>query len=169
MQYTSTYISALGKLLLACDDTGLTGLWFEGAKYYAQGLEQTQRQWEHPILQDAKRWLDIYCSGKKPDFTPPLHMIGSPFRIDVWTMLLAIPYGKTTTYGEIAKNLVKKRNLAGMSAQAVGGAVAHNPISLIIPCHRVVGSNKRLTGYAGGLDKKAKLLRLEGSDILFHS
>lgn len=167
MQYTTTYLSTMGEILLACDDTGLTGLWFKGAKYYARGLDAEHSESDHPVFRNTRRWLDLYFSGKNPDFTPSIHMIGSPFYIDVWNILLTIPYGKTTTYGKIAKTLAEKRGLTGMSAQAVGGAVAHNPISLIIPCHRVIGSNKSLTGYAGGRDKKAKLLTLEGADGFF--
>ncbi len=165
MQYTSTFISAMGKILLACDDTGLTGLWFEGAKYYGQTsgqLFEKKNNNSHPIFQDTRYWLDLYFSGKEPDFIPPLHLLGSSFRINVWQILLTIPYGKTTTYGEIARTLAERKGLSQMSAQAVGGAIAHNPISLIIPCHRVIGKNNHLTGYAGGLDKKAKLLALEG-------
>ena len=120
---------------------------------------------ETPILTEAKRWLDIYFTGKKPDFTPPLHPIGSAFRRSVWEILLQIPYGQTTTYGEIARQLSKKQGLERMSAQAVGGAVGHNEISIIIPCHRVVGADGSLTGYAGGIGKKEKLLELERADM----
>jgi len=118
-----------------------------------------------PILLEAKRWLDIYFAGKEPNFTPPLHPIGSAFRQSVWEILLQIPYGKTTTYGEIAHKMAEKTGCSRMSAQAVGGAVGHNEISIIIPCHRVVGTNGSLTGYAGGIDKKMKLLKLEGTDM----
>lgn len=110
---------------------------------------------------DTKRWLDIYFSGHEPDFTPPLHPVGSPFRQAVWQLLLEIPYGQTTTYGALAKRL----NAGRMSAQAVGGAVGHNPISIIVPCHRVVGANGSLTGYAGGLERKIKLLEIEKKDM----
>ena len=120
---------------------------------------------ETSILLEAKRWLDIYFSGKEPDFTPPLHPIGSAFRQSVWEILLQIPYGKTTTYGEIANKLAEKQGLSRMSAQAVGGAVGHNPISILIPCHRVVGADGSLTGYAGGVEKKRFLLALEGVDM----
>ena len=119
---------------------------------------------ETPALLEAKRWLDIYFAGNEPDFTPPLHPIGSAFRQSVWEILRQIPYGKTTTYGEIARQLSEKMGLSRMSAQAVGGAVGHNKISIIIPCHRVVGANGSLTGYAGGIDKKGKLLELEHTD-----
>ena len=120
---------------------------------------------ETPVLAEAKRWLDIYFTAKEPDFLPPLHPTGSEFRKAVWEILLQLPYGQTTTYGEIARQLAKKQGLARMSAQAVGGAVGHNEISIIIPCHRVVGTNGSLTGYAGGIHKKEQLLELERADM----
>lgn len=159
------YESPLGGVLLAADEIGLTGLWFDGQKSFARGLPADRVERETPALLEAKRWLDIYFSGKEPDFTPPLHPIGSAFRQSVWEILLQIPYGKTTTYGEIARQLSEKMGLSRMSAQAVGGAVGHNKISIIIPCHRVVGTNGSLTGYAGGIDKKGKLLELEQTDM----
>ena len=165
MTFTQHYDSPLGGILLAADEIGLTGLWFDGEKYFADNLPAEYAERETPILLEAKRWLDIYFTGKEPDFLPPLHPIGSAFRQSVWQILLQIPYGKTTTYGEIARQLVEKQKLPRMSAQAVGGAVGHNEISIIIPCHRVVGANGSLTGYAGGIDKKMKLLKLEGTDM----
>ena len=165
MTYTQHYDSPLGGILLAADDVGLTGLWFDGQKYFARGLSNERIAQETSVLAEAKRWLDIYFTGKKPDFTPPLHPIGSAFRRSVWEILLQIPYGQTTTYGEIARQLAKKQGLDRMSAQAVGGAVGHNPISIILPCHRVVGSNGSLTGYAGGVERKVALLTLEGTDM----
>lgn len=161
MQYTQHYDSPLGGILLAADEVGLTGLWFDGAKYFAAGLDPAYRAEAAPALLQAKRWLDIYFNGQEPDFTPPLHPCGSAFRQEVWALLRQIPYGQTTTYGALAARLAAERGLAKMSAQAVGGAVGHNPISLIIPCHRVVGTDGSLTGYAGGIDKKARLLALE--------
>ena len=161
MMYTQNYESPLGSILLAADETGLTGLWFRDGKYFADVLDPDHTERETPVLQQAKRWLDVYFSGQEPDFTPPLHPIGSPFRQEVWALLRQIPYGQTTTYGELAKQIAAKHGLARMSAQAVGGAVGHNEISIIIPCHRVVGTNGSLTGYAGGMDKKVKLLTLE--------
>ena len=128
-----------------------------------KGNEHIER--ETPILKEAKRWLDIYFTGREPDFMPPLHPIGSAFRQSVWEILLQIPYGQTVTYGEIARQLADKQGIAKMSAQAVGGAVGHNEISVIIPCHRVVGTSGSLTGYAGGVDKKAALLKLERADM----
>ena len=156
MVYTCRYESPLGGILLAADEIGLTGLWFDGEKYFADHLPPEHTARETPILTEAKHWLDIYFKGREPDFMPPLHPIGSTFRQDVWEILLQIPYGQTTTYGEIARQLASKKGLARMSAQAVGGAVGHNEISIIIPCHRVVGTNGSLTGYAGGSHKRAK-------------
>ena len=165
MTYIQHYDSPLGGILLAADEIGLTGLWFYGQKYFARGLPDERVEQETPVLAETKRWLDVYFSGKEPDFTPPLHPVGSAFRRSVWEILLQIPYGQTTTYGEIARRLAEKQGLARMSAQAVGGAVGHNEISIIIPCHRVVGTNGNLTGYAGGTAKKKKLLELERADI----
>lgn len=166
MQYTIRYQSPLGGVLLACDDAGLTGLWFVGSKHFARGLDETHTAREHPILDEARRWMDIYFFGRDPGFTPPLHLSGSPFQLAVWGLLRQIPYGETTTYGAIAHALAAQKGQAWMSAQAVGGAVGHNPISLIVPCHRVVGSSGSLTGYAGGVDKKRFLLALEGVDMV---
>ena len=165
MIFTCHYDSPLGGILLAADVVGLTGLWFDGAKYFADNLPPAHTAQETPILAEAKHWLDVYFAGREPNFTPPLHPVGSPFRQAVWEMLLQIPYGETTTYGELARQLAAQCGLPRMSAQAVGGAVGHNEISLIIPCHRVVGTNGSLTGYAGGIDKKIKLLELEHNDM----
>lgn len=166
MLYTGYYQSPLGRLLLAADEIGLTGLWFERQRYFAQGLAPVHTDEETPILAQTRRWLDLYFSGSVPDFTPPLHPIGSDFRQEVWALLLQIPYGKTTTYGALANQLAEKHGQRRMSAQAVGGAVGHNAISIIIPCHRVVGADGSLTGYAGRLDTKARLLAGEGVPIV---
>lgn len=157
MLFLTHYASPLGPILLAADETGLTGLWFEGQKYFPSfsGVEYQEK--ETPVLTETVRWLDVYFSGKDPGFLPPLHPQGSPFRQTVWDILLTIPRGQTMTYGEIA------RRLGVRSAQAVGGAVGHNPISILIPCHRVVGSDGSLTGYAGGVERKGRLLQLEGA------
>lgn len=157
MLFLTHYASPLGPILLAADETGLTGLWFEAQKYFPSfsGVEYQEK--ETPVLTETARWLDVYFSGKDPDILPPLHPQGSPFRQAVWNILLTIPRGQTMTYGEIA------RRLGVHSAQAVGGAVGHNPISILIPCHRVVGSDGSLTGYAGGVERKARLLQLEGA------
>ena len=165
MTYTQHYTSPLGAILLAADDIGLTGLWFEGQKFFADDLSDERIERETPILIDAKRWLDVYFTGNEPDFMPPLHPVGSAFRQKVWMLLLQIPYGQTVTYGELTRQLAEKQGLAHMSAQAVGGAVGHNKISVIIPCHRVVGTNGSLTGYAGGIVKMLKLLELEQADM----
>lgn len=157
MTFTRRYASPLGGILLAADDQGLTGLWFDGAKYFAANLPEEYEEKSTPILDEAARWLDIYFVGRQPNFTPPLHLVGSDFRQRVWERLLDIPYGQTETYGALLGK--------GVSAQAVGGAVGHNPISIIVPCHRVVGANGSLTGYAGGIDKKIRLLTLEGADV----
>ena len=165
MVYICHYNSPLGEILLAADEIGLTGLWFEGEKYFADNLTEEHKAQETPVLSETKHWLDIYFTGREQDFLPPLHPVGSVFRQAVWKILLQIPYGKTTTYGEIARQLAAQQGLERMSAQAVGGAVGHNEISIIIPCHRVVGTNGSLTGYAGGIDKKIKLLELEHTDM----
>lgn len=162
MQYTVKYHSPLGEMLLAADAVGLTGLWFAGEKFFAAGLDPEHEEGNLPVFETARKWLDLYFSGKEPDFMPPIHMIGSPFRLDVWKLLRQIPYGQTVTYGELAKTIARQRGLPRMSAQAIGGAVGHNEISIIVPCHRVVGADGSLTGYAGGLDKKERLLALEG-------
>ena len=165
MIYTQHYESPLGGILLAADETGLTGLWFDGEKYYADNLAAEHEARDTQALGAAKRWLDVYFAGKEPDFLPPLHPIGSAFRQEVWQLLLEIPYGQTTTYGALARRLAERRGLRHMSAQAVGGAVGHNEISILIPCHRVVGMSGSLTGYAGGIDKELSLLRLEQADL----
>ena len=165
MQYISQYVSPMGNILLAADDMGLTGLWFEGQKYFALSLDKEHTEREIPLFEKVRHWLAVYFSGKEPDFTVPLHFTGTAFQKQVWEILCSIPYGRTMTYGEIASQVAAKRGLPHMSAQAVGGAVGHNPISIVVPCHRVVGTDGSLTGYAGGLDKKVKLLKLEGIRI----
>ncbi len=161
MQYTNKYVSPLGTIVLAADEVGLTGLWFEGQKYSALYLDKNHQEKELPIFMQAKKWLDIYFSGREPDFELSLHFMGTEFQDEVWAILYRIPYGQTMTYGDLAKKLAKKKGIARMSAQAVGGAVGRNRISIIVPCHRVVGVNGNLTGYAGGIDKKLALLKLE--------
>ena len=161
MQYTSRYRSPLGEMLLAADETGVTGLWFAGQKYFARHLDKEQVEKEIPLFTTVKQWLDVYFAGNEPDLTVPLHFTGTAFQNEVWQILCTIPYGQTTTYGEIAKQLAARRGLPHMSARAVGGAVGHNPISILVPCHRVVGLGGHLTGYAGGLERKRCLLALE--------
>ncbi len=165
MDYISHYTSPLGGITLASDGEALTGLWFDGQKYFAATLSAQREERRLPIFEETAEWLDVYFGGKAPGFTPALNPRSTPFRKDVWDILLTIPYGQTMTYGDIARRLANQKGLAGMSAQAVGGAVGHNAVSLIIPCHRVIGSDGSLTGYAGGIDKKMKLLRMEGADL----
>ena len=156
MDYIYHYESPIGMITMASDGETLIGLWFDGQKFFGDSLGEAYEEKMLPIFEQTINWLDIYFSGGIPDFTPALTMRTTEFRKNVWNIMLSIPYGETMTYGEIAKKL------QSMSAQAVGGAVGHNSISLIIPCHRVVGSDGSLTGYAGGIDKKIKLLALEG-------
>ena len=165
MQYTAHYKSPLGDILLASDDAGLTGIWFEGQRYFALHLASDHIEKETDILMQAKKWLDIYFSGHEPDFLPPLHVEGTSFHREVCEIMLSIPYGKTMTYGEIAQTIASRRGIRKMSARAVGGAVGHNEISIIIPCHRVVGANGNLKGYGGGISRKVRLLELEGVNM----
>ena len=165
MQYTVRYKSPLGDILLASDDAGLTGLWFEGQRYFALHLAADHIEKETDILMQAKKWLDIYFSGHEPDFMPPLHVEGSSFHREVCEIMLSIPYGKNMTYGEIAQTIASRRGIRKMSARAVGGAVGHNELSIIIPCHRVVGTGGNLTGYGGGIKRKIRLLELEGVNM----
>ena len=162
MLYTSHYASPLGGMTLVSDGTALVGLYFDGQKYAAEGLDATRTQKNLPIFEEARRWLDVYFSGRKPDFTPPTAPAGTAFQQSVWEILRTIPYGQTVTYGAIARR-IEQNTGCRMSAQAVGGAVGRNPISILIACHRVVGTNGSLTGYAGGIDKKERLLRWEGA------
>ena len=147
-------MSPLGQITLAGEGDALAGLWFEGQKHFASTLGPDATEGWLPVCDEVNRWLDIFFSGTEPGFTPRLDLRGTPFRQKVWKELLTIPYGKTVTYGELARRV-------GSSPRAIGGAVGHNPVSLIVPCHRVIGADNRLTGYAGGLDLKARLLLLE--------
>lgn len=165
MIYTYEYNSPLGTITLACDGEFIMGLWFNGQRHFGNILPEKTKMKDHPLFFDAKRWLDIYFSGSEPDFLPPLRYDSTPFRKAVCDIMLTISYGKTMTYGEIASEIAKQNGIKKMSAQAVGGAVGHNPISLMIPCHRVVGTNGSLTGYGGGIKRKVKLLELEQADM----
>ncbi len=186
MTYIYHYLSPLGGIKVSSNGNEITGLWFDGQKYFGDTLSKDgdmlpkdsdtlpksgdalPKDYEEknlPIFEETKKWLTIYFSGKAPDFTPPLKMDTTPFRKAVWEIMLTIPYGQTMTYGQIADRIALQRGLAKMSAQAVGGAVGHNAISLIIPCHRVVGTSGSLTGYAGGIEKKVRLLTLEKADM----
>lgn len=158
---TKRYDSPLGEILLAGNGEGLTGLWFAGQKYFAQGLPGDAAPGEDAVLAQTCRWLDRYFAGEDPGPLPPLALRGTPFRREVWDILLTIPRGEVLTYGDIAARLAQSRGIAHFSAQAVGGAVGHNPVSILIPCHRVVGRDGNLTGYAGGLWRKEALLALE--------
>lgn len=164
-QYLTHYESPIGTITLACDGNALTALWLDGQKYDRDILE-TDAVWESnlPIFLETRRWLDIYFEGRDPGFTPPLKVEGSVFYKTVSDIMLEIPFGQTTTYGAIAAETARRLGRERMSAQAVGGAVGHNSISIIIPCHRVVGAGGNLTGYAGGIHKKMALLTLEGVD-----
>lgn len=168
MYYRITYRSPVGDMMVVCDgeQKHIVGLWIEGQKYFLGTLpEEPVAQEGIPVLQKTADWLDAYFAGKKPDIRElPLAPRGSAFRQEVWKILCEIPYGSVTTYGKIAEKMAARMGRETMSAQAVGGAVAHNPISVIIPCHRVVGTGGSLTGYAGGIDKKIKLLEHEGVD-----
>ncbi len=157
MDYTHVYLSPLGNITLASDGESLIGLWFEGQRYFGAGLNRDHTENPLPIFDQTDRWLNVYFSGREPDFTPAMRPRGTSFQEAVWRRLLAVPYGCIVTYGEIAASL----GLPPGAARAVGGAVGRNPISLIIPCHRVMGAGGSLTGYAGGVERKKRLLALE--------
>lgn len=166
--YTASYESPVGELVLAAADGALAGLWIRGQKYFPENLLGAAKGETYEILEQARAWLDRYFAGERPGprelrLAPGVLAPCSDFRRQVWKLLLEIPYGEVTTYRELARRIADQRGLSGMSAQAVGGAVGHNPISIIIPCHRVVGTDGKLTGYAGGVEKKLQLLRLEGA------
>ena len=161
MKYSRQYDSPLGRITMSSNGRALTGLWFEGQKYAPRTEGFLRRPENLPVFEETGRWLDLYFSGKMPDFAPDLEPEGTPFRQAVWKILLTIPYGETVTYGQIANLLSQDGEFRRASARAVGGAVGHNPISLIIPCHRVIGTDGSLTGYAGGLRRKKYLLAME--------
>lgn len=165
--YSAKYPSPVGSITLACDRENLVGLWIEGQKHFGDAAaEAMTEKADAPVLGAAMRWLDRYFAGEKPrPCELPLRPIGSAFRQAVWAILCAIPYGEVITYGDIARQMAARMGREAMSCQAVGGAVGHNPISIVIPCHRVVGSSGSLTGYAGGIDTKVKLLAHEGVDM----
>ena len=158
MNFYTDYMSPLGRIILESDGASLTGVWLPRQR---DGEPEGERA-ELPVFAATRRWLDVYFSGRDPDATPPLALKGSPFQLAVWELLKRIPYGATTTYGALAKEIAHQRGLSRMSAQAVGGAVSSNPIAILLPCHRVLGANGRLTGYAGGIAKMVRLLGLEG-------
>ena len=157
-----TYLSVLGRITIASDGEAVTGLWFEGQKYDLAGVPKTALEsGESPVISETRRWLDDYFAGRKPDFSPRLLFHATPFRELIWRLLLEIPYGKTRTYGEIAREAAIRTGRGIISPRAVGGAIGRNPISLLIPCHRVIAADGSLTGYAGGIERKQALLRLE--------
>lgn len=178
MVYICNYESPLGKLVMASDGKSLTGLWFEGQKYFASTVAKEvqcqlmmQRETQTslyeledklPVFEQTRQWLDCYFKGEEPQNMPPLAPAGSEFRKLIWKLLLEIPYGTAVTYGELGRRAAAALGRETMSAQAVGGAVGHNPISILIPCHRVLGAGGTLTGYAAGIEIKEKLLKLEG-------
>lgn len=163
MIYFNTHTTPLGSVILASDGTALTGLWFEGQKHFPSTITNRFEKTQLEIFDTTKHWLNEYFAGEKPSNKPPVSFNSTPFRTTVWNTLLKIPYGQTVSYGSIAETISQKSGAA--SARAVGNAVGHNPISIIVPCHRVIGSNGALTGYAGGIDKKIALLKLEKIDI----
>lgn len=180
--YGCSYDSPLGKMVMkSFDGEKLSELFFEGQKYFnekeeAKRFESAKYGTDNinmdfitekslPVFSETKRWLNLYFAGKNPSFTPPLDLRGTDFRLDVWQMLLKIPYGKTATYGDIAVKIAKKRGMEKMSSRAVGGAVGHNPVAIIVPCHRVVGTGGNLTGYGGGIKRKVELLKIEHIDV----
>lgn len=164
MTYLTSLPSPLGPLSLASDGEAVTGLWLEGQKYFAAGLEaETRKRPDLPVFRRTEAWLNAYFEKRDLPPLPPLAPKGSEFRQKVWKLLLDIPFGETATYGGLTEKL--KASGVPASPQAVGGAVGHNPISIIIPCHRVVGVGGSLTGYAGGVEKKRFLLELEGVDL----
>lgn len=159
------YDSPLGGITIAGSGDALTGLWFDGQKHFPDLRDCLYEPGTLPVFREAERWLDLYFSGRDPGFTPKLEMRTTAFRKKVWEILLDIPYGKTVTYGEVARRTAAVLHVPGMSAQAVGGAVGHNAVSLMIPCHRVLGADGRLTGYAGGTERKRMLLEMEKGNV----
>lgn len=168
MTHLTHHPSPVGLLTLASDGEHLVGLWLADQKYFAAGVDPANchEDADLPVFGTTRAWLDDYFAGRRPDSTGlPLRPPGSSFRQAVWEALREVPYGRTTTYGTLARSVARRQGRASLSSQAVGGAIGHNPISIIIPCHRVVGSTGSLTGYAGGLDRKLQLLTLEGADL----
>lgn len=161
--YTHNYQSPLGEIVIASDDTAITGLWLVGQRHFDIEVEGCITDKDLPIFDEVSRWLDIYFTGNNPGEIPAVRMNGTPFQLEVWQILQAVPYGKLITYREIAELIAKKRGITKMSARAVGNAVGRNPVSILVPCHRVVGSSGKMTGYAGGIERKVKLLKLENA------
>ena len=164
--YISDYVSPIGKLFISADNDSITGVWFENQKHIFENNYAFCCGYQNPEIKKTILWLDIFFNGKDPGFTPKIYVKDTPFRLNVWRRLLDIPFGETVTYGRIAKDIDVDNGTNGMSAQAVGQAVGHNPIALIIPCHRVVGKNNKITGYAAGIDKKMWLLNMEKTSLI---
>ena len=164
MEYTGHCDTPLGGVTLAGEGEFLTGLWFDGQKHFAAGLDPEHEPGDLPVFRYAEGWLERFFAGEDPGDAPPLWLKGTEFQKAVWDILLTIPRGQTATYGRIAQILAEKRGSGRVSARAVGCAVGRNPVSLIVPCHRIVGADGSLTGYAGGIERKRKLLELEGAD-----
>ncbi len=165
MDFTARYDSPLGPILLGSDGEALIGLWFEGQKYFASVLAPEHEEKELSVFRETADWLDVYFSGREPDFTPPLRLRGTPYQKRIWELLLAIPYGKTTDYRSLSLRSAQSPLTQKGSPRAVGAAVGRNPVSIIVPCHRVLSSDFQLRGYAGGLEKKRALLSLEGITV----
>ncbi|WP_019207925.1 methylated-DNA--[protein]-cysteine S-methyltransferase [Phocaeicola abscessus] len=161
MQYTCHYPSPLGGIIVSSDGEAITGLWFDGRKYSTDPAAAAYEEKPLPLFEQAKRWLDLYFSGEEPPFVPAIRLHGSSFQLAVWEILRQIPYGQLVTYHDIAKEIARRRDIDRMAAQAVGGAVGRNPVSIMVPCHRVIGSDGSLTGYASGIEKKKRLLAME--------
>jgi methylated-DNA-[protein]-cysteine S-methyltransferase len=159
-QFSASCDSPLGRICITADEKSITGLWFADQTTNRMITDGCCKE-ENSIIHETIRWLAVYFSGTNPDFLPPVRYTGTPFQHEVWDMLRTIPYGKTMTYGQIAQILAVRHGMTRMAAQAVGGAVGRNPVSIIVPCHRVIGGGGNLTGYAGGLERKEALLRLE--------
>jgi methylated-DNA-[protein]-cysteine S-methyltransferase len=157
--------SPLGEITASAEDGAIKGVWFVGQKYYPMAKNTWNYEPQHPVFIQLGSWLEDYFEGRRNIPHPKLKPEGTDFQKEVWNILLEIPYGQVTTYGKIAEKVAALKGLASMSAQAVGGAVGHNPISILIPCHRVIGANGSLTGYAGGMDKKQTLLGIEKADL----
>lgn len=164
MDYLDRFDSPLGEIMVASDGEAIIGLWLDGQQHFAASLGEAEPRCDLPVLQQARAWLAHYFEGSDPGMLPPTRPRGTAFRQMVWNQLATIPYGRLVTYGELGRRIEKETGRR-TSARAIGGAVGHNPISIMLPCHRVIGSNGSLTGYAGGVDKKIALLKLEGVDV----
>ena len=161
MERIHHYDSPLGGITLSCAGGALTGLWFDGQKHFGSTMSAEAEEGHADVFDDADKWLNVYFSGRQPDFLPQIRLIGTDYQKAVWQILLTIPYGKTFTYGQVARMAAESMGNTGFSARAAGNAVARNPISLLVPCHRVIGADGSLTGYAGGKDRKKMLLDME--------